>query len=347
MKQLLHIGSFCYLWLFTSSIIISAQNNTQQYLLLEEFTNTYCPTCIDKHPEFKENILNKQEDATLFHIAYHHSTPLPDDIFYQANPVEEGERAAYYQVQGTPTVLIQGKRAPQPVFVSDPLLPQTTLDEALNQTAPIAMAVNEVIDGETRKVNIKVNILGNIPSGQWKLRAAVVEKVITYEPPHEGMETVMSNVFRQTLTSWTGAGFINLPAGNALTYNYDYTIKDDWEANQIYVIAFLQNDQDQSILNVASSWGQTTVLHTQTQTIAPHIHLSPNPTTDILNIQLPPSPQPLKVQLYDAKGQLLAAPTYPQTPSKLHFSLNNLPKGIFYIKIDINGTITTQKVLKI
>jgi len=344
MKQFLCINAFCLCLLMQT---VSAQNSTKKYVLVEEFTNTYCPTCIDKHPEFKENVLNTQEDITLFHIAYHHGTPLPDDIFYAANPVEEGERAAYYQVQGTPTLFIQGKRAPQPIFVSDPLLPQSTLNEELNQNSPLAVDVLEVIDGNKRTVTVKVDVLGSVPSGKWRLRAVVVEKVGTYEPPHEGMETVLPNIFRETLTSWAGDGFINLPAGNALTYNYEYNIKSDWQANQIYVVAFLQNDDDQSILNIGSSWGQSSVLAINDHVLTPSISISPNPTADFVHIELPQSAQTTNVQVYNVQGQLLTTKTYQQTFSKLHFSLQHLPKGIFYMKIHFNGTAITQKVLKL
>lgn len=340
---------------FLISFVVEAQNSTKKFVLIEEFTNTFCPTCIERHPDFEENVLQKYEDTDVFHISYHHATPISDDIFYQFNPEEEDERAAFYQVEGTPSVLLQGVPVKRPVFVDDPLLPQEDLDNNLNTTAPAEIVVNEIVDDKQRMVNVKVNVTGDLPSGSYKLQAVIVEREINYEPPFEGMETHVVNVFRQTLKGWEGSNFISVSPGNSLSYNFEYSIDPAWQEDQIYVIAFLQNMATRQVLNAGSSWGKNEIVGLDNLDINNNHNIMTlqNPVFDQLNINFNQSATTSSnlatINIFNTLGYKVLEKTLLLNDSNLsqNISLESLPKGVYIVNTAINNVNVSKKIVKL
>ncbi|MFK7905160.1 MAG: TlpA family protein disulfide reductase, partial [Chitinophagales bacterium] len=203
---------------------VKAQEQNKRYVLLEEFSNTYCPPCIFRHPTFNENILTQYEDIEVYHISYHVGSPIPDDIFYQANIEEVEERANYYQIFGTPSLYVLGNFSPSGAAPDYEILPAPRLEDNLGSISPINIEVNESLTslGE-RKVDIEIHSIHQmIPNPNFKLKVVVVEKVIEYEPPFEGMETTLHNIFRKTLGTWQGVSFNPAAVGESISYEYTY-----------------------------------------------------------------------------------------------------------------------------
>lgn len=237
------------LWVSTTGIWqqTQAQTSAKRWVLLEHVTNTYCPSCANNNPNVYNNILTPYEDVDVFHIAYHVSYPSSNDIFYQAASAEINTRNTYYNPPGTPSMYVQGTFNDN----GSPLLTNAQLQPYLAQTSPIAVSVTETTSGTQRNVSITIQTLGTPPSGNLKLRTAVVEKSITYTAPN--LETQHRNIFRQTLNGWN-TSFTPASSGNSVTINYSYTLQATWNAPQIYVIAWIQNDTNKEILNAGSSW---------------------------------------------------------------------------------------------
>lgn len=338
---------------FFSSLNLDAQS--KKFLLVEEFTNTFCPTCIDKHPEFEENVLKKYEDIKVLHISYHHATPVSEDIFHQFNPEEEGERAAYYQVQGTPSLLLQGGAVPRPVYVEDPILPQENINALLGSESPLEIVVKEIVDGDERTVKVKVNVTGTLPTGNLKLQAVVVEREINYEPPYEGMETRMLNTFRQTLKGWSGSNFVSVSAGNSLTYNFNYTIDPAWQEDQIYVIAFLQNNNNKEIINAGSSWGNNEIVDVKNIDINSNNNIMTveNPVLEQLNISFNQnslvSSNLATINIFNTLGKIVFKQTLwlEKSMTNQQIDLKTLPKGVYIVNMRFNNVNLTKKILKI
>lgn len=230
---------------------IIAQSLPKRYVLVEHFTNTYCPTCANNNPNLY-GVLNTHQDTDAYHIAYHWAIPSSNDLFYQANTGEVDTRSTYYSVAGSPACYLQGTLND----VGSPLLTEVQITPYLGQTSPIALSVSETTSGTQRNVSITAQTIGAMPTGNLKLRMAVVERNITYTAPN--LETTHRNVFRRTVSGWNTT-FTPATTGNSVTLNYSYPIATTWNASQVYVVAFVQNDNDKQILNAATSWGQVDV----------------------------------------------------------------------------------------
>ncbi|MCB9295388.1 MAG: Omp28-related outer membrane protein [Lewinellaceae bacterium] len=89
--------------------------------------------------------------------------------------------------------------------------------------------------------------LGTPPSGDIRLFVAVVEKEIQYNAPNG--ETLHHDVFRDMLTSKDGDPVSLAAAGGSVTASFNYTIQNNWNANQVYVLAFVQDYATKEVFN--------------------------------------------------------------------------------------------------
>jgi hypothetical protein len=219
-----------------------------RFVLFEHFTQASCAPCASQNPGFQSSILNANP-LNVRHIAYHTSWPGVDPM-YSANPTESDDRVTYYGINGVPHVVMMGnhKRGAPGAFV------QADVDAQYSMSSPIRIVVSEVDNGATRDVTVTVTSVGAPPAGSYTLRTAIVEDPIQYgTPPGNNGETDFPNVFRKMLPGSSGDA-ITLPSqGNSITFNYTYTEDAAWLMNNIKLIAFVQNNSTQEILNSGST----------------------------------------------------------------------------------------------
>ena len=236
--------------------IVLAMFTTQQgwsqakkYVLLEHFTNTDCGPCAAQNPGFEANIINPNPKA-LMHIAYHSSFPGPSDPFYLYDQANNLARQGYYAVQGVPNVRMNGnkKDATPGTFT------QSDIDEEAALTSPIVVEAS--ISGTTTKdVQVIVTSVGEIPAGSYSVRVAVVErKIIRTTAPGSNGEKEFFNISRKMLPNAAGTPIALNATGQQFILNFDFPLDNQLNADQLEVVAFVQNDDDQSVLNCGSSF---------------------------------------------------------------------------------------------
>ena len=240
MKRILLAFVFCFFTLqFTQAQM------AYKRAFFEHYTNTGCGYCALYNPDFWD-ILDNNPDK-IHHIEYHPSYPSPSDPFYQANTTENTARKSYYgsQVTGTPTMILGGTVKTHPGSVT-----QAMVDNNSGDLSPVLVSVQETGDATNRDVKVDVTALSDVPAGNWVLRVAVVEKLINYDAPNG--ETEFHNVFRKMLPNTDGDPYSPI-TGSTSTYNYSYMVDNNWDASQIYTIAFVQNEDDKMVINSGSS----------------------------------------------------------------------------------------------
>jgi hypothetical protein len=81
----------------------------------------------------------------------------------------------------------------------------------------------------------------------------------------------------------------------------------------------------------------------------PLFALFPNPTHGELTLSLAwETPPPIHIELYNVAGQrLMHQASTPAGERQLQFSIKDLPAGIYYVRAEIDGRVTTQKVVKL
>ncbi len=232
--------------LLTALLVISltdVQAQAKKYPLFEHFTQASCGPCAAQNPFFQAVYENNVTNA--HHIAYHTSWPGTDPM-YNFNPDEINAITSYYSVSGVPTMVLDGDVIGSPSGVT-----QSTIDDAAAPGSPIRIIVTETTAGSTRNVNVEVQTVGTVPAGSYRLKAAVVERLIEYgSPPGSNGETEFPNVFRQVLTATTAGDIITLAdIGESVSFDFSYDLDDVWVEDEIYVLAWVQQSATKEILN--------------------------------------------------------------------------------------------------
>ncbi|MCB0837475.1 MAG: Omp28-related outer membrane protein [Bacteroidetes bacterium] len=231
--------------ILTGFITISTYSQSaHRYLLLEHFTNTRCPLCPSPNAVLHQTLENNP--GVVHHISYHPSVPYNNCVLYLHNKEENNARKDQYGVSFTPQAFLGGTNS----RVSNNLLPQATLDANLGKTSSLQVLVNEGVTSNGRSVDIEVRTYDSIPSGDIRLFAAIVERHLDYHAPNG--ETEHYNVFRKMLPSKNGEVFTPAAPGQSVNFSYQYTLDSEWDPTQMYVIAFVQNMNNDEVINAGT-----------------------------------------------------------------------------------------------
>lgn len=311
-----------------------AQAPVKRYVLLEHFTNSVCSVCRSRNPTFY-NLID-QNAADVHHIAYHPPIPYSSCIFYQHNPSENSERTEYYNVFGTPSVSVNGGAT-----TGVQSLTAAVLQTHLGQTSPINIQVAESTAGNQRTVDIGVGTWGTVPAGTYKLYAAVVEKRVDYTSPIGS--SLHRNVFRKMLPNIDGVAYTPAALGNVAEFSYTFTLDPAWVADSIYVVAFVQNTTNKSILNSGTQFDPVLVSAGEAQ--APQsVQIQPNPATSEAWASLP-GEQVDRVEVFTLGGSL-ARTAFETQYDQVSIPLEGLAPGLYVVKMTGKDGVYVGKLMK-
>jgi hypothetical protein len=228
---------------------LSFSQVAKKYVLIEQFTNASCGPCAAGNPAFYNDIIVPFK-GSVHHIAYHTSWPGTDPM-YSHNTADNGARTTFYNVTGVPTYITMGKNngRPTPKQIND------LFNNNGNPGSPIALDVKQTVDGDSLRVNVKVYTVNeNFSDITYRLRVAITEENVNYaSAPGSNGEKFFPNVFRRMLPSVAGAEYKRAPKGEFVEYDFAFRISNVWKMDEIYSIAFIQNNATKDILNCGSS----------------------------------------------------------------------------------------------
>jgi hypothetical protein len=313
-------------------VISTAFAQAKRYALLEHFTNTLCSTCASQNPGMFATI-SVETNPDLHHISYHWQVPYANCIYYQENPTPQTERAAYYNIPGSPRVTLNGAAHAGTSYVTPPII------QTAATTSPISVKVSETLGttGGARTVTIKIKSVGVIPTGNHKLYVAVVEKKTNYVSPNGEREHF--NVFRKFLTNNSGNDITLTANEQSIFFNY---VPDLGTSAQLYVVAWVQNTTSKEVLNSGTRFDGVTA--TNDLSVDTQITVSPNPTTAKTLIRFDKlTPQYLTV--YNSMGSILMTEKMTNSTS-YELNLSDFSTGVYIVKIKTAEGIGVKKIIK-
>lgn len=309
----------------------SAQNLSPRYATLELFTNTPCPICGSSNPGFFSRLAAYEGQYHL--ISFYPGKPYSSCIFYQANIPENTTRFNFYpEILGSPTVAINGTQ-----FKSSAGMTNAVLDAVTGDSSWLNIQVEET-PGSTRNVDITLRDLvgGSLAAG--KLFAVIVEKEVMYNAPNG--ETIHRNVFRKFLTDVNGED-IDLSTGMA-TRSYEYTLDGSWQADQVYIIAWLINPGTKEVYNSGTRFDPPVTTATFDLAANPTLTVFPNPASSEINIVLPVQIHNAPVTIFDTRGNLLYQGTLSGDTS-VRINTGSLPAGHYQVSIGTGKSAMTGR----
>lgn len=258
MKKLLTIAACGFLL----SASMSAYGQARRFVLIEHFTQASCGPCATTNPGFDRNLLHPNT-GKVHHISYHTSWPGTDPMYNQ-NTAENTARTTYYSITGVPSFVTVGNPSHPAAYSAW----QKQIDDMVEQGSPLKLSVEEQDNGTSREVHVVVTNVGSAQTPALKLRTAIVESEVKYAtPPGSNGEKEFPDVFRKMLPNTGGDALPALAPGESKTFTYTYDIASAWKAEELYVLAFVQNDATKEVLNSGSSRDARGVVSTE-QTIA-------------------------------------------------------------------------------
>jgi len=311
------------------------QNLPLRYATLELFTNTPCPICGSQNPGFF-NRLNAYEGK--YHlISFYPGTPYSSCIFYQANTQQNIARKNYYQIVGTPTVAINGTQ-----FKSAGQVTNAVLDAVTGGESWLEVQVDETA-ANTRTVDINLvdHVGGSITSG--RLFAVIVEKLIMYNAPNG--ETLHRNVFRKFLTEVSGED-VDMSSGTA-SKTYQYTVDPSWQADQVYVIAWLINPATKEIYNSGTRFDINVTGTSDFANAKMDLMPFPNPASNLVSISLQGVvDEKVNVKVFSPEGRLVKSfNNQPVTSASIELSVQDLSSGLYYLLIETKDGSHAGKIV--
>jgi len=232
---------------------IAYASDAQRMVFIEEFTQASCPPCEASTPMLDATLHDNADKVVQ--IRYQTSWPGVDPMNAD-NPTEVQARVDYYGVTGVPTLKINGADAVGANFPT--LVTQANIDNEAAESTPISMSISHTIAEDLSGVDVTISVTNDgteAYSGNM-LRVALVEEEINWPaPPGSTSIQDYEYVMKKFVTDVAGMALPEIAAGET----WDMT----WEAveapgvvynfNKLAVVAWVQNDANQSVDNAAVS----------------------------------------------------------------------------------------------
>lgn len=322
---------------FTTLLLLLAcglifSQETVKYPLVEHFTNTRCPICASRNPAFYQ-AYEAYEDGT-HHIAIHPRIPYPSCEFYQANTTDNDARADFYGIFGTPTIYIDGTRSQ-----GSNLFTTTDMENALGQPARLEVRVREMLSPSPQAI-VDVIQRDDMPASLFGLYVALVEKEVDYAAPNG--ETVHHDVFRKFLSDPDGENYSPVAIGEVSTFTFDITYDGTWNPSQLYVLAWVQDQNTKEVYNSGTRFDP--VSSTGEQPL-PEFSIFPNPVQEKLILSLP-QPTTGTLRLMDVAGRVVFFQELRDESGQVSFLLPETKAGVYLLQLQTAEGSLTRKVVK-
>lgn len=322
--------------LFAFVICFASQMNAQSkhYPLLEHFTNSKCGVCASKNPGFYTQF-NNLYASKVNHMTVHPKVPYSTCPIYLAAKTASDTRQAFYSVGGTPRIYLDGKYTTGPNLVNT-----TEVDNAIAASSPISIKVTET-GTNPRTVNIEVSVTGTVPSGSYVIQAAACEKTLNLNGGNG--ELTHHNVMRSYLFTGNGEA-ITLNPNSTQTFTKTVNFDASWKESEMYIIAFVQQNNTKEILNSGSKFNITTDVNDPAD--VSEFQIVQNPVRDHVKIQLSHPIANGTASIFTMDGKLVAQQLLHHASGTIEIPVSTLATGVYVLELSNGARSKTQQFQK-
>jgi hypothetical protein len=247
LRPLILLGMIAMLIMAPQTLLAS-----QRVILLETFTNVSCAPCATANP-VTHTVVEEQSALKVLNLQYHVSWPSSTDPFYLIDTADNGGRRSYYGVNSVPDLKTDGIDAPSPGN-ADAM--RALLNKRLATDSPLDISIATNLVGNQLTVTADITAVNDVPASGLVTRIAFVEPFVnTGSPPGNNGESRFYCTMRDMLPSHSGTA-LSITNGQTVQVQETGTVNASW--NDVYVIVWVQNEADKSVLQAASSLANTT-----------------------------------------------------------------------------------------
>ena len=327
------------LTIFLATLSLFGFSQVPKKVIVEHFTNTLCSRCATRNPGLYANLeLSGNQDVV--HLAIHPSLPYNTCVFNLNNPESNDDRTKYYGVFGsTPQVIVNGEHVMKSFTDNDLFSPYQ------NQMSPVSIQLTQQKINDSTRVKIVVKTEATHSLGDQILYVVLAEETIDYDAPNG--ESTHHDVMRAPVTGNTGR-LISIPSsvGDSLVFLERVKNADDWDMDQIYAVAILQNESDKLVNQVEAlkpiDTGNVPLSIDKFRTETT-FDVYPNPVQTELNISTGFKGLSSYVILSLTGKEILKG----RFIQEAIIETQGLPNGVYFISISNERDNTLKKMIKI
>ena len=337
-------GAFCLIIATT----LSAQY--QRVVLVEDFSSVTCINC----PQAAALVtrIAKENPDRIATIQWHLDIPGRNDPFYHQNKTHNDAREDYYGgFNALPQVYVDGLNT----NATGEAAMRSDINTQLATPSPVSLVVTQTGTGATRQVSITANTVDGLQDGYRLYVAAVevlVERPASYfensKPYYD--ETAFHDLFR-TFASPAEGVVITLNPKQSKTFNYTYTVDQDWDPNKMYVVAWVQDEFNQEMVQAAFSQRPKETSVTESASMAGYslAAIVPNPATENARVEFSlGNVESGRIMVHDAHGRLAYESDLGRLEEGEHqveVKTSGLPAGVYTITLSAGEYRGSRKMI--
>lgn len=318
-------------------------------VLHEVFTSSTCPPCTPGNINL-DGILAENKDNWNV-IKYQVNFPGTGDPYYTS---EVGTRFSYYAANFAPWLTVDGQWNQNANSYT-----QDIFDTYSSKPSLVAITANQTLEGKTFTVTGTVTPVQAFTNTNLKLRIAIVERRTEQNVKTNG-ETEFFNVNKKMLPNASGTA-ISFSAGTAVNFNQSFTfpgkyrLPNDGQAANIinlatensvediwnlHAVVFVEDDTKKEVWQ-SQSTGTVFPLSVKNANSNNQFSVYPNPAQNTFSIEFKNATTG-SIRIIDLNGKEVYNTTINSMNQLIDCSqLNN---GLFFVQIEANGVITSQKL---
>jgi hypothetical protein len=318
-----------------------AMENRNKTLLAENFTNKTADAGNINSTNFY-NFENTVTTNELVKIEYHTGIGGADPL-YAADKADADARAGFYGVTNSFQGFVGGSSGG--VFPTSGGWTKSTYDIESLSASPLNIAIlTPATPSDMFNVQATITAIEDIPSGQYVIQIAVIEKVVGAN----------QFVLRKLLPDAAGTPLTALTKNSIQsTPFYSWNMANINSSSSIAVVVFVQSlldNNNKTVLQVQYLGTPTMpAVVTGAENLFPseYIEVFPNPSNKEFNIQLPSAAKrPIGLKLWDQMGQLVHESFIPEGASSKTVATRELAQGAYILHIESgNGATARKKVM--
>jgi hypothetical protein len=249
------------------------QEGVKRNVLFQEFTSATSFGCAINNVGMN-NFINNNFDSIVA-IKYPWGVPSPNDSMYLASKIQMDSIVSYFNAAFVPLSYADGNTFISLPYNTDSLL-NAPYQTRRNIGSPISISVSDSVSGNTITSKIDINVLSQLPPGNYRLKPNVLQRVVAFDTiPTNWYDSTFYDVFRKAIPGIHGVP-IQTSAGTQ-SFTFTYNIQAGWNASQIFTAAFVENEETREVLNSAKGGNFTPVtlppasrLNTDQMQVDPH-----------------------------------------------------------------------------
>ena len=315
--------------------------------LIEVFSSSTCAPCAPANATFK-TLMDQQTAGDYNYLKYQMSWPGTGDPYYTT---EAGAKRQLYGVNSVPNAQIDGGWNGHAGQITQPILSQFKAVPSF-----INLAGYYTIDVTAQKVDMVINTTPLVSTSKaLSLQVAIYEKSTSQNAKSNG-ETTFYHVMKKMVPSEAGTTLTNLTDGVmqtanlSYTFNGSYTLPANATAPVNHASAHTVEDfsdlgvmvwiQDMATKEVYQSVDLTqSGIGTGEQGLG-SVRVFPNPTSDLVRVDLSGVTGACTYRLVNALGQVVAAGTA-QGGAELTLSVAQWTSGLYFVQVEAEGRTQT------